>query len=785
MGRIVTIENTAASGLPQYNNLKIIVRGKPRFIDPQLDGGILRFAIKRGFNFSAIIPDNQVEIAQDCYKDSTQVVMTSRPSWMTVGTLVRIGNSEAIGELHIVNDTIDAAGIGLEMPLISNYSASQDQEIIPVVSLLGTPCGVYSPGDRTVMKIDSWYKIVPSDVLLLSKNPDVLESLQEYTIKRADFIGTRAGLLDEPATVYQYQIELATKTGLLPFVPDVGLQLYLKALPLFFREEWGFGDIPIPSDVGPCVLDAFYGDLLDTNNVVTKLGVQAWDAFGSQTNSTPSGYSPPLYDVATTYSLGAFVTDALGVIYKSLVDNNLGQPLSDNSKWLKNASRVAWQEIPSNHLILERPISSDSMLFWQRITGNFQYQKAGYFQAELTSGETVSPIYFSVDPVYDLCISSTPHGFITGEETQVASTSSLPTGLSTGIYYFIIVVTPTTFKLAATLANAKSGTAIDLGDEGVGIHRCTDPNTGKFSFSTGLLVPKWPTDHEYGWVIPLFSRSDVTCVVQYEPQEQQIFEIPSNTLTFIRPRVRLIFNTIMSGSIPLITAGDVVLTTSIVFTATPSTDKCTTIVDHGFTTGVRVQFTTTGTLPAGLALLTDYYVIVDSSNTFRLADTLEHAIAEIDIINMTDTGVGTHRCSNPNINFMSEGVKAGHFFSVAGTKYTIANVTTNTVTITEPFPVTTTAASYDILEQDLTPIDRVLVSFKGSPNSRVEIRDWQYDGTIVSSLSYYILGTEEAYGLKRWLAGGFSVKPLFYNLAVLRARYSDGVSRYNAGQIYV
>ena len=712
MGRITTIETTAASGLPQYNNLKIIVRGKPRFIDPQLDGGTLRFAIKRGFNFSAIIPDNQVELAEDAYKDSYQIIMESRPSWMGIDTLIRIGDSEVIGELHIINDTIDANGIGVSTPLISNYTADKTQEIVPVVSLVGTPCLVYSPGDLRVMKIDSWYKIVPSDVLLMSSTPTVLESLQEYPVKRADFIGTRAGIGDEPATIYQYFVELATKTGLLPFVPEVGLQLYLKAMPLFFRGEWGSGDIAIPADVGPCVLDAFFGGLLNTNTIDTKLGIQTWDAFGTQANTAATG-------------------------------------------------NQQWQEIPSNYLVLERPITSDSLLFWQRITGNFQYQKAGYFQAELNS-------------------------------------------------------------------------------------------EGKFCFSTGLLVPKWPTDHEYGWVIPLFSRSDVTCVVQYEPQEQQIFEIPSNTLTFIRPHVKVLYNTIMSGQLPLITAGDQILTSSIVCTnlsytftvvaasaevgatytnngqtfivqetiAGETTLKCsatgapagsgnltktsgigdativfsssivvydtfTTNVAHGYVTGTKIQFTSAGTLPSGISTNTDYYAVVNSSTTFRLADTLEHAIAEIGIIAIADVGTGMHRCTDPTINFITSGVSSGHYFTVAGVKYTIANVTATTFTLTETFPTTSSAVSYTILELDRTKIDRLLISFKGSPNSRVEIRDWQYDGTIVSSLSYYILGTKEAFGQKRWLAGGFSVKPLFYNLAVLRARYSDGVSRYNAGYTYV
>jgi hypothetical protein len=170
---------------------------------------------------------------------------------------------------------------------------------------------------------------------------------------------------------------------------------------------------------------------------------------------------------------------------------------------------------------------------------------------------------------------------------------------------------------------------------------------------------------------------------------------------------------------------------------------------------------------------------------FRLTDTLEHAKAGSNIIDITGAGSGVHRCTNPNINLIANGIKQGHYLSSASSKIKIVNVTANTITLESSYPNTVEAVAYEIIEQDITPIDRVLVSFKGSPNSRVEIRDWQYDGSMVTSISYYILGTKEAYGQKKWLAGGFNVKPLFYNLAVLRARYSDGVSKYNAGHTYV
>lgn len=81
------------------------------------------------------------------------------------------------------------------------------------------------------------------------------------------------------------------------------------------------------------------------------------------------------------------------------------------------------------------------------------------------------------------------------------------------------------------------------------------------------------------------------------------------------------------------------------FTADAGTDVCTwtTRVNNpgNILTGTKVRLTTTTTLPAGLALATDYYVIKLDDDTFSLATTYANAVAgtEIDI---TSAGTGTH-----------------------------------------------------------------------------------------------------------------------------------------------
>lgn len=90
------------------------------------------------------------------------------------------------------------------------------------------------------------------------------------------------------------------------------------------------------------------------------------------------------------------------------------------------------------------------------------------------------------------------------------------------------------------------------------------------------------------------------------------------------------------------------LSESDTFTADASTDICTHTSTANYPsnilTGTRVRLTTTTTLPAGLALATDYYVIRVSDTTFKLATSYANAIAGT-AINITDAGTGTHTMS--------------------------------------------------------------------------------------------------------------------------------------------
>jgi hypothetical protein len=106
------------------------------------------------------------------------------------------------------------------------------------------------------------------------------------------------------------------------------------------------------------------------------------------------------------------------------------------------------------------------------------------------------------------------------------------------------------------------------------------------------------------------------------------------------------------------------------FTADDTTDiitmTSTTNVPSNILTGTRVQLTTTTTLPAGLALATNYFVIKVTDSTFKLATSYANAIAGT-AINITSTGTGTHTMSRILPRYTNGAGVQAIFFNPAAT----------------------------------------------------------------------------------------------------------------------
>lgn len=81
----------------------------------------------------------------------------------------------------------------------------------------------------------------------------------------------------------------------------------------------------------------------------------------------------------------------------------------------------------------------------------------------------------------------------------------------------------------------------------------------------------------------------------------------------------------------------------IAVTADAATDELHHVA-HAYQTGDGpIRFTTTTTLPAGLALATDYFVVKVDADNFKVSSTLANAINTTPVVvNITDTGTGTH-----------------------------------------------------------------------------------------------------------------------------------------------
>lgn len=73
---------------------------------------------------------------------------------------------------------------------------------------------------------------------------------------------------------------------------------------------------------------------------------------------------------------------------------------------------------------------------------------------------------------------------------------------------------------------------------------------------------------------------------------------------------------------------------------TTGTDTITATA-HGFTTGLKGQFTTSGGLPAGLSTSTDYFIVVVDANNYKVATSLANALIPT-VVDITTQGTGNH-----------------------------------------------------------------------------------------------------------------------------------------------
>lgn len=88
--------------------------------------------------------------------------------------------------------------------------------------------------------------------------------------------------------------------------------------------------------------------------------------------------------------------------------------------------------------------------------------------------------------------------------------------------------------------------------------------------------------------------------------------------------------------------GSRTLINSNTFTASNSGGDLLLTYTNDFNTLTKVRFTTTTTLPTGLSLATDYWLVRQSATTAKVCVSLANAIAGTPFVAFTDAGTGTH-----------------------------------------------------------------------------------------------------------------------------------------------
>lgn len=165
--------------------------------------------------------------------------------------------------------------------------------------------------------------------------------------------------------------------------------------------------------------------------------------------------------------------------------------------------------------------------------------------------------------------SKTAHGYVAGDRIHFTTTGALPTGLAVNTDYFVIAsgLTADAFQVAATPA----GTVIATSGSQSGTHTVYASAFGKGDGSTTFNVPDLRAKMPIG----------------------------------------------LAATAP---------TTTLTFSGAQRSSNAITILNTVFPSqGQLVQLTTTGALPTGLSLATDYYIVRVSSTTISFATSQANA----------------------------------------------------------------------------------------------------------------------------------------------------------------
>lgn len=191
---------------------------------------------------------------------------------------------------------------------------------------------------------------------------------------------------------------------------------------------------------------------------------------------------------------------------------------------------------------------------------------------------------------------SSNHNLVAGDKLHFTTTGGLPSGLATNTDYYVMStgLTATNFEVALS----PGGAAVVTTGSQSGTHTLYKSAYGKGDGSTTFNVPDLRARLGIG-----LASSAPTTSLSFEPAA---VSAGSDNVTII--------NTVFPSQ------------------------------------GQKIQLTTTGTLPAGLSLSTDYWIVRSSATTIQFATSQGNANAATPVVvNITDQGTGVHTLTFTNL----------------------------------------------------------------------------------------------------------------------------------------
>lgn len=214
---------------------------------------------------------------------------------------------------------------------------------------------------------------------------------------------------------------------------------------------------------------------------------------------------------------------------------------------------------------------------------------------------------FTVTQASPAVFTATAHSLVAGDKIHLTTTGGLLSGLATNTDYYIISagLTANAFEVALS----PGGAAVNTTGSQSGVHTLYASAFGKGDGSSTFNLP------DLGSRIPvgLSATAPATQTLSFEPTA---VSTGSDNVT--------ILNTVFPSQ------------------------------------GQKIQLTTTGTLPAGLSLATDYYIVRSSTTTIQFSTTQANANAASPVVvNITDQGSGVHTMTFTNLAHTVRGRMGG------------------------------------------------------------------------------------------------------------------------------